>query len=495
MPIDATWEPRDVTFFTATTDRQVVYCRAKTFDRIDGRLWHVSAGESVDAAADEDLSELTADAQAGDGEGLREVVATITLQDIRRGELVAPQDPEVVDIDTTMETLGTKGGPFQVLRPRQALEPGAVYEVLAYEPDLDPASEEGLTAATLRRAARGGSPPDWIDAYLRRPEGGVGAETRRIADVIRRGLPAPARDDRYQLALAVQEYLTSPRFRYDVSPERCPRDSTISDCLLESREGFCQQYATTMVMLLRQLEVPARYVVGFLPGVEEGEQFVVGGGAAHAWVEVWFDGFGWLRFDPTPGAGSDGSTLSANGQTQTELLAGNETPAPDEFPDETFDPNETFGPAESFDPDATEEPSPEPSIAPGAVAPGDPGSAGTTLTLAVVAGLALIAALGLIAFLWFRRLPGGGPDHAWRGITSFAARFGRGPTATQTPYEYSMTLERVVPRVAQDLRAVADAKVAATYGRDHAPSGSTAALRAAYARARTGLLALLFRRR
>jgi hypothetical protein len=129
------------------------------------------------------------------------------------------------------------------------------------------------------------------------------------------------------------------------------------------------------------------------------------------------------------------------------------------------------------------------------VTTGDAGGAGTTLTAAILAGAALLAALGLIAFLWFRRLPGGGPDRAWHGITSFATRFGRGPAATQTPYEYSVTLERVVPRVAQDLRTVADAKVAATYGPDDAASGSTAALRAAYARARTGLLALLFRRR
>ena len=48
MPIDATWEPRDVTFFTVTTEIQGVYWRAKTFDRFDGRRWHVSAGESVD---------------------------------------------------------------------------------------------------------------------------------------------------------------------------------------------------------------------------------------------------------------------------------------------------------------------------------------------------------------------------------------------------------------------------------------------------------------
>ena len=109
-----------------------------------------------------------------------------------------------------------------------------------------------------------------------------------------------------------------------------------------------------------------------------------------------------------------------------------------------------------------------------------------------MAGLLVLAAL---TFLWFRRLPSGGPERAWGGITSIATRFGRGPTVTQTPYEYSVTLSRAVPRVAEDIRTVADAKVAATYGPDHAGPTSVATLRAAYARARTGLLALLFRRR
>jgi hypothetical protein len=117
------------------------------------------------------------------------------------------------------------------------------------------------------------------------------------------------------------------------------------------------------------------------------------------------------------------------------------------------------------------------------------------MLLVIAGGAALLAGLGVIALLWFRRLPPGGAERAWRGITGFAARFGRGPTPTQTPYEYSVTLERVVPRVAQDLRTVADAKVASTYGPDHAGPGSGASLRGAYARARTGLLALLFRRR
>ncbi len=76
----------------------------------------------------------------------------------------------------------------------------------------------------------------------------------------------------------------------------------MSDCLLRTGVGFCQQYATTMVMMLRTLDVPSRYVEGYLPGHLIGDgQYEVDASAAHAWVEVWFNDVGWVPFDPTPG--------------------------------------------------------------------------------------------------------------------------------------------------------------------------------------------------
>ena len=70
-----------------------------------------------------------------------------------------------------------------------------------------------------------------------------------------------------------------------------------------------------------------------------------------------------------------------------------------------------------------------------------------------------------------------------------------GPRPSQTPYEYTVALSKVVPRVARDLRVVADAKVDSTYSGNAAGGGSVAPLRQAYRRARAGLLRLVFRRR
>jgi len=65
--------------------------------------------------------------------------------------------------------------------------------------------------------------------------------------------------------------------------------------------GYCTYYATTMTVMLRTLDVPARFVVGYTPGERVGnDRWVVRGLDSHAWVEVYFPDVGWIRFDPTP---------------------------------------------------------------------------------------------------------------------------------------------------------------------------------------------------
>ena len=118
----------------------------------------------------------------------------------------------------------------------------------------------------------------------------------------------------------------------------------------------------------------------------------------------------------------------------------------------------------------------------------------TGLLLLMVGGLAMAAlALGA-ALLWFRRFPGRDPELAWRGVVGLATRLGAGPQPSQTPYEYTATLSRVVPTAARDLRVVADAKVDASYSDRVAGEAEVRPLRDAYRRARRGLLRLLFRR-
>ena len=81
----------------------------------------------------------------------------------------------------------------------------------------------------------------------------------------------------------------------------CDKYTSIVECFAAEKQGFCEHYATTMAILLRQANVPSRLVEGFLPGDLDpatGKEEIRTGGA-HAWVEVYFPGYGWQMFDPT----------------------------------------------------------------------------------------------------------------------------------------------------------------------------------------------------
>ncbi len=104
----------------------------------------------------------------------------------------------------------------------------------------------------------------------------------------------------YAFVRAVQAYLDNGRYIYDQRPQtsRYP----LVDFLFQARIGYCQQFSGAMAMLLRMGGVPARVAAGFTPGSLDRRRhlWTVSDTDAHAWVEVWFPTFGWVRFDPTP---------------------------------------------------------------------------------------------------------------------------------------------------------------------------------------------------
>lgn len=105
-------------------------------------------------------------------------------------------------------------------------------------------------------------------------------------------------------AQAFQRHLRGSDFEYSLdlpTPADGPSDPILS--FLETKVGYCQQFASTMTLLARAQGIPARVVVGFLPGEASGtDERVVRASDAHAWPELYFRGVGWTRFEPTPGA-------------------------------------------------------------------------------------------------------------------------------------------------------------------------------------------------
>lgn len=101
----------------------------------------------------------------------------------------------------------------------------------------------------------------------------------------------------------IEQYLKA-NYRYTLSPVNKGGSGPLEDFLFFSKEGYCEHFAASMVMLLRASGIPSRLVTGFLEGEWNGlgNYFIVRQQDAHSWVEAYMEGAGWVRFDPTPSA-------------------------------------------------------------------------------------------------------------------------------------------------------------------------------------------------
>lgn len=102
----------------------------------------------------------------------------------------------------------------------------------------------------------------------------------------------------YEKARALSDYFELNNYIYDL--EYSPSDTSIDYFLFESKTGSCTSYATSMALMARIVGLPARYVEGFVAYErDEDDSFIVRDAHAHAYVEVFIPGAGWLTFDPT----------------------------------------------------------------------------------------------------------------------------------------------------------------------------------------------------
>ena len=257
----------------------------------------------------------------------------------------------------------------------------------------------------------------------------------------------------------------------------CDNYSSIVECFAAEKQGFCEHYATTMAILLREAGVPSRLVEGFLPGDLDpatGKEEIRTGGA-HAWVEVYFPGYGWQMFDPT-----------GPGISRTDPL-----PAGKVVPIASATPVPTFG-------RSSDDPADDINLRsrrPGAAGAGST-SGGSNLPGLIIVSVVLLASVLLLAFLAWRRGPRSATsaDAVYTSVAGIARRFGFGPRPTQTAFEYAAALGDVLPNVRPELQTVATAKVEVAYGRRELGEDRIRSLRASYRRLRVALLRLAFRR-
>jgi transglutaminase-like putative cysteine protease len=107
----------------------------------------------------------------------------------------------------------------------------------------------------------------------------------------------------FDRVMSIQRHLTDPAvYHYDTTVSYAPTMQGLSDFLLRDKSGFCQQFASAMAVMLRSLHIPARVAMGYASGTQiTNDTWSVMTTDLHAWVEVPFQGYGWLPFEPTPG--------------------------------------------------------------------------------------------------------------------------------------------------------------------------------------------------
>jgi transglutaminase-like putative cysteine protease len=139
--------------------------------------------------------------------------------------------------------------------------------------------------------------------------------------------------------LTLAYWLRSDEFTYSTAIVEGSTLDTVSDFLLVSRTGYCEQFAGSLAVLARAVGVPSRVVVGFLPGTATAEGYEVSTKDMHAWTEIFLDGLGWVAIDPTPSGAPGASPVPSPSPTAT-------TPTPSEEPTDDGLPSASATPTE-----------------------------------------------------------------------------------------------------------------------------------------------------
>jgi transglutaminase-like putative cysteine protease len=282
--------------FTVTRDpwdTSNLYWRAVAWDRIELTGYGLSPTKSIARPAAADVfDQLADDVQAIRG---RTLTFTITPAGFRAATILSPATPVSVREGTNLIVVG-RDGYYSSLERDGGTGPYTVTAVIA-EPGNAPGQ---LNTAVLRASGRD-YPSEVLSLYTHVEPGSLGENARSLEA---RVLENARSDAPVDIASALFDLLRSSEFRYsvDVRDLDCAGASTV-ECFATFKVGFCQHYAITMAVILRDLGIPTRIVEGFLPGSREqsGSVEVVANRGAHTWVEVYFNGVGWVMYDPTGG--------------------------------------------------------------------------------------------------------------------------------------------------------------------------------------------------
>ena len=255
----------------------------------------------------------------------------------------------------------------------------------------------------------------------------------------------------YDKALAVEAHLKTLPYNLQIEPPPYDADG-VDHFLFEQGQGYSEYFASSMAVMLRSVGVPARVAVGYTTGdpIEAEGGYAVTDSHSHGWVEVYFPGYDWIPFEPTPGAALPVVMVpggAAEGEFEGPFLAGLDFDCIDEFDLECGAPLEAL--------------------------PGDGGLPGEfadggafppwAWAITVVAA---IAASGVAGRWAYRRYlaPAQEPATVYGRLRGLAAFGGLNAAGQRTPYQFGQQLSRRLPAYRESVEVIVDSYVRSRYG-------------------------------
>jgi transglutaminase-like putative cysteine protease len=431
-------------------------------------------------------------------DAFEQVSASVTVLKDNISTLYVPH--RLQDLSTGLDMTAYYNNTGEVFITRR-VKTGDTYDFTALVPTGNvQALERIITAAGM-------SPDSQMDEvrrdYTELPKG-IEQGVYDLAREITAGAQTP-----YQKARAIETYLLrNYTYSLDVAYPSANRDF-VSHFLLDTKEGFCSYFASAMAVMARMVGLPSRYVEGYLVPAGGSEGTIVTGENAHAWVEIYFQGVGWVAFNPTPGSGD----TSPDPEGEAGENGGSPDASPSPSPEPTVEPTEeptaepseapteepTASPEESGDPDEeqpdegdqSEEPTPEPEDE----APEDGDSDAPAPDYGWFIWLIIILALlGLLAWWVVRRLSASDPARAeknvkdaqerlalwYRAMLSVLEEQGQAPAPGETPVMYAERLKEA-NIAGEQFRYVSEQLALARYARKKPDAAALRQAKEAYA--------------
>lgn len=461
-------QPREVDVLTVrTTAATAPYLRAVTLSRFDGAVWSPDSSDTVPVPADAPVfGPVGADGDVA----LADATTDVTVLDLDSPWLPVPYPASTVtglDGDwlgmPQNRTIVTRAGSTRDQQYEvQASVPRPTLEQIRSRPVGDPGLGADVTAL-----------PADVPAV-------IGDTAREVTA----GTTSP-----YDALLALQTWFRSSAFRYSLdAPVDAGFDGAGLDAVaqfLQVRSGYCVHYASAFAVMARSLGMPARIVVGYLPGSasriaqQGGTEYTVTSSQLHAWPEVYFQGVGWVPFEPTNSLGvpTNFASGSTSGGSTTPTTPEEDAAAPE------AQPSAAPSQADRGDPDS-----------PQATGVGGSGRGATAWIPALLAVLALLSITGAPAVVRLvlrrRRLraaSGGDAVAAWTAMQDDAVDLGIPAPGAESPRAFAARLvaEHGAPADDVDLLRVDLERV--SYAGDALDPQRGPALAAAVERVRTRL--------